>query len=561
MDGLTTNQELYCQARVRGLTQRAAYREAYPRSAKWKDACVDVNACKLEANAKITLRIDALTKEAAKAARITRGGLLSRLDGLAEASWEEIERDRSEGRRIAQTAASALVSATRELLPYAIDERAEAGEFVADFGLLIAPDFLAPHRMIAERSHADYWAMGGRGSAKSSWASFEVVNHIERNPQEHALVLMKYKVSIREAVYAQIVWAITMLGLADEYEMPDSTFRIRKKSTGQLILFRGCDNPKKIKSVKVPFGHIGIAWYEEADMFRGMAEIRTVNQSITRGGPGCVRIYTFNPPRSLRSWANVEMQKREDAGLPVFRSSYLNVPREWLGDQFIADAEELRQTDERTYNHEYLGQTVGDGTEVFDDVEFREITDEEIAAFDNPRWGQDFGWYPDPWAVTASEWRPASNTILTFKELGGNKITPDEQARQIIAALTYRDGPEPDRKPVYHHIPVLSDDADPTTIAQQRDAGVNTRAAGKGNMRAASYRFLQSCHWVIDPKRCPHLAQEVREMQHEINRDGEVLNTIPDGNDHWVDASRYAFMAEARSRYAYRKGEATRGAS
>lgn len=559
MDGLTTNQELYCQARMRGLTQRAAYREAYPRSVNWKDSSVDCNAAKLEAGAKVSQRLADLTAEAAKAARITREGLLQRLDGLAAASWEEISEDREAGRRIGQTAASALVSATRELLPYAIDEKPEGSRFIADFGLLVSPDFLAPHRAIAAREQRDYWARGGRGSTKSSWASLEVVNYIERNPDRHGLVLMKYKAAIREAVYAQIVWAINALGLADEYETPDTTFRIRKKSTGQLIMFRGCDNANKIKSTTPPFGSIGVVWFEEADMFRGAAEIRKVNQTAARGGDGCVRIYTFNPPRSKRSWVNVEMQKRADEGRPVFSSCYLNTPPEWLGPDFIADAEELKRTDPKAYAHEYLGDTVGDGSEVFDDVEFRTITDEEIAAFDNPRWGQDFGWYPDPWAVTASEWRPGQNTILTYRELGGNKVTPDEQARQILDALTYAD--RPGEKPAYHHLPIYSDDADPTTIAQQRDSGANARAAGKGNMRAASYRFLQSCHWVIDPARCPHLAREVREMQHEVNEDGEVLTTIPDGNDHWVDATRYAFMAEARSRYAYRKGKATPGAS
>jgi len=561
MEGLTQNQELYCQARLRGLTQRAAYREAYPRSVKWKDKTVDSRACELEASGKVSGRLAALEAEAARNARITREGLLLRLDGLAEASWEEISKDREEGRRIGQTAASALVSATRELLPYAIDEKAERNRFTADFGLLLSPDFLAPHRCIAQRTYVDYWGIGGRGSTKSSWASLEVVNHIERNPTEHALVLMRYKATIREAVYAQIVWAINALGLEDEYDTPDTTFRITKRSTGQLIMFRGCDNPNKIKSTTPPFGHIGIVWFEEADMFRGMAEIRKVNQSAARGGDGCVRLYTFNPPRSKRSWVNVEMQKRRDEGLPVFESCYLNAPPEWLGEQFIADAEHLKETDPNAYAHEYLGDTVGDGTEVFDNVEFREVTDEEIAAFDNPRWGQDFGWYPDPWAVTASEWQPGKNTIITFKELGGNKVAPDEQARQIVAALTYADDAQnPEAKPVYHHIPIMSDDADPTTIAQQRDAGANARAAGKGNMRANSYRFLQSCHWVIDPVRCPHLAREVREMQYEVNRDEEVLNVIPDGNDHWVDATRYAFMHEAKSRYAYRKGRETREA-
>ncbi|MEF9877590.1 MAG: hypothetical protein RR772_11820 [Gordonibacter sp.] len=71
-----------------------------------------------------------------------------------------------------------------------------------------------------------------------------------------------------------------------------------------------------------------------------------------------------------------------------------------------------------------------------------------------------------------------------------------------------------------------------------------------------SYRFLQSCTWVIDPVRCPHLAKEVREQQYDQNKDGEWLNAIPDGNDHWIDATRYAFMREARSRYAYRATQA-----
>ena len=35
-------------------------------------------------------------------------------------------------------------------------------------------------------------------------------------------------------------------------------------------------------------------------------------------------------------------------------------------------------------------------------------------------------------------------------------------------------------------------------------------------------------------------------MEYEVNKDGEVLNSIPDGNDHWVDATRYAIMRNAR---------------
>lgn len=426
---------------------------------------------------------------------------------------------------------------------------------------LIGPEFLKPHQLIRRGMADEIWAHGGRGSLKSSWASIEVVDILERNPQGHAVVLMKTKNTLRDGAYAQIVWALRAMGVEDDYEMPESTLRIKKKSTGQLIIFRGCDNPKKMKSVKVPFGYVAVTWYEEADMFKGMSEIRSVNQSSTRGTDDegkteAVRLYTYNPPRSNNSWINKHVQQELKERQHAFSSTYLEAPPEWLGDKFIADAEQLRDTDPDAYRHEYMGESVGTGTEVFDRVEFREITDEEVAAFDNPRAGQDFGWYPDPWALTVSEWRPGTRTLLTYAEEGGNKLHPGEQAERAMDLLAVLgiDGAR-----------ILSDDADPQAIAAQRDAGANAMKAGKGGQRAASYRWLQSVRWVIDPARCPRLAAEVRAMEYEVSKDGEVLNSIPDGNDHWVDATRYAMMREVkRYRAAYRGGgdgaeEATSG--
>ena len=49
------------------------------------------------------------------------------------------------------------------------------------------------------------------------------------------------------------------------------------------------------------------------------------------------------------------------------------------------------------------------------------------------------------------------------------------------------------------------------------------------------------------------LAAEVRALEYAQSPDGEVLNEIPDGNDHWVDATRYATMDEARRARGYRK--------
>ena len=69
----------------------------------------------------------------------------------------------------------------------------------------------------------------------------------------------------------------------------------------------------------------------------------------------------------------------------------MQAPPEWLGEQFLTEAERLKETDERAYQHEYLGIPVGTGGNVFDRLELREITNAEVASFDKLYQGVDWG--------------------------------------------------------------------------------------------------------------------------------------------------------------------------
>ena len=548
--------EKYCQKRVEGLTQRQAMLAAWPDRTRWKPETVDNKACKLEAEDEIKARIAALKRIAAEKATTTRANVLAGMSKTFEAGVERVSKA-DHDKQLDYVAVNAVTQIGKTLLDALPEEQpTERGEFTRDFALLIGKDFFRPHMLMATGAQTEFWCKGGRGSLKSSWASLELVRHIEEHPGEHAAAVMKRKNSLRDAVYAQVVWAIHELGLDDEYEMPVSTLKIRKKSTGQLIFFAGCDDPHKSKGLKPPFGFIGFLWFEESDQFKGMSEIRTVRQSAARGGERTIVVYTYNPPRTRDNWANREAGRREESGEKIFNSCYLDAPPEWLGTQFIADAEDLKHTDEQAYRHEYLGEPVGYGGQIFDRVEFREVSDEEIATFERLHAGQDFGWFPDPWAFTLSEWQPGQHRVITFVELGGNKLQPTEQAARIKSALTWSDGEGIDgrrKEPTYHRLLVLSDDAEPDIIQAQRDEGVNAKRAGKGGLRAMSYRFMQSVTWIIDPKRCPNLAREVREAEFDIDEDtGEYSGDYPDKNDHWIDATRYAFMDVVTRRGAYK---------
>ncbi len=147
---------------------------------------------------------------------------------------------------------------------------------------IIAPAFYDVHKSRDKYTHI--WLSGGRGSGKSSFISVEIILGIMQCPDANAAVLRKVGDTLRDSVFSQLEWAISMLGVTDKWVVKPSLPEMVYKPTGQKILFRGADNPQKIKSVKVSRGYIRYIWYEETDEFHGMREIRNINQSLMRDG-------------------------------------------------------------------------------------------------------------------------------------------------------------------------------------------------------------------------------------------------------------------------------------
>ena len=179
-----------------------------------------------------------------------------------------------------------------------------------------------------------------------------------KHPQCHAAVFRKVGNTLRTSVYAQIVWAINELGLHDRFRCTVSPMECTYLPTGQKVLFFGVDDPGKVKSIKVPFGYIGICWFEELDQFDGEEQIRNVEQSCLRGGDWFITFKSFNPPAMARNWANGYALKARDGKL-IHHSTYKTTPAEWLGERFLADAEYLQRTNETAYRHEYHGRGRG----------------------------------------------------------------------------------------------------------------------------------------------------------------------------------------------------------
>lgn len=396
---------------------------------------------------------------------------------------------------------------------------------------VIAPSFYSVHWDILENKHTYYDLYGGRGSCKSSFVSVEIVLGIMQDAaaglHTNGAVFRKVGNTLRSSVFEQVAWAIDSLGVGDLWESSLNPLQHTYKPTGQKIIYRGLDKAKKTKSIKVAKGYIKFLWFEELDEFDGIEEIRTTQQSILRGGSKFTVFKTFNPPISVNNWANKYVaEAREDSYR--HKSDFTSVPAEWLGQQFIIDADYLKETNERAYKHEYLGIPVGLGTNIFELLEIRTITDVEIERQERIYQGQDWGYYPDPKAFVRCAYIPSSQKILCIDELGGQKIRNTAMA-QMIKDKGYND----------YSISCGADEIE--SILDFRDAGlVANRTNVYPGSRKYSYEWLQCRTLVIDPARTPRLYEEVISYEHEVDANGEIKADYPDGNDHFIDALRYA---------------------
>ena len=363
---------------------------------------------------------------------------------------------------------------------------------------------------------------------KSSAVSLMIPTLLIAHPGTHACVFRKVGNTIRDSVFSQYVWAIDKLGMNELWASKTSPPELIYKPTRQRILFRGADDPMKLKSIKAPFGYIAFTHFEEKDQFSGRREIRSILQSTMRGGSEFWNFESYNPPISRDNWANLDSQEIRADRL-CHKSTYLQAPEEWLGEQFLAEAEYVKQTNEREYRHEYLGEAVGSGSEVFENLEIREIPDDELEHFDRIRNGLDWGYFPDPWAFNRMQYDAAQRILYIFDEMTARKQGNKETAERLLAKGLTRD----DR--------ITADSAEPKSIADYNRFGLNCVGAQKGAGSVEySMKWLQQLNKiVIDPRRCPDTAKEFTKYEYERTKDGDISSGYPDRDNHHIDAVRY----------------------
>lgn len=411
------------------------------------------------------------------------------------------------------------------------------------------PHFQAVWGIVKTGWYLKHVLKGGRGSAKSTHIAMFIILLMQMFPITW-LCVRKVGNTLAESCYEQLKEAIDMLGVGQYWHVNISPLRLTYKPRGNKIIFRGADDPQKIKSIKVSKFPLAGLWIEELAEFKSEDEVSMIEKSVLRGElpPGLryIFFYSYNPPKKKQSWVNKLYNSKVNLAKNVFvdHSTYLLNP--FVSKDFIQEAEEAKKKApldadgvSLKYKWEYLGHAIGSGVVPFENLTFRTITDEEISTFDNFRNGNDWGYANDPNAFVRWHYDKTRRRIYAIGEIHGVKISNRELAKKIL---------END----FNDVQTKCDSAEPKSVDELKLYDIKAKGAkkGPGSVEHGEKWLDDLDEIIIDPKRTPNIAREFENIDYAVDAQGNPKTKLAETDNHTIDATRYAFEDDMKHRRA-----------
>ena len=399
----------------------------------------------------------------------------------------------------------------------------------------ITVDFLETYRTVhkifdGKSDIQEIILKGGRGSIKSNFWSALAEETIRNDPQAHCVVTRRYKTDLRNSVYSQFMKTITRHNKLDDWEFTTSPLMAKYKKTGQCVLFVGADKPLSLKSYNLSFGYIKLLINEECDEMAGIEQLDNIYDTFIRADAPAINIKVFNPPKSANNFMNeYTASKVGDRLSYISHSYYYNVPKEWLGERFFQRAEWFKEHKPKYYANNYLGEVTGTGGAIFENLELRKITDDEIKRMSYFYYGLDFG-YEHPQTFIKCFYDFETDILYPVEEVYSRRCKNSTFANKIKK---------------YKNVEIIADSARPDNISEMNDWGFDVVGAvkrwGMNKGRDYCWEWLRQCNKiVVDRERTPHLADEMTKLEFELLKDGTFSSEYPKLGEDCVMALIYS---------------------
>lgn len=375
---------------------------------------------------------------------------------------------------------------------------------------------------------------GGSSSGKSYFLAQRAVNDLMQGGRNY-LVTRQVGRTLRGSVFTQISRTIDEWDLNDRFAINKSDMLITCDN-GYQIIFAGLDDVEKIKSLVPAKGVITDIWVEEATE----TERNTIKQLLKRQRGGSDKTpkrltLSFNPILQTHwiyeeyfskiAWADDQKYYSDDS-LSILKTTFED--NDYLTEE---DKNDLKnETDKYYYNVYTLGNWGVLGNVIFTNWEVRDLSG-MLDQFTNRRNGLDFGFSSDPAALSRSHYDRRRKTIYFYAELYERGLTNDVLAAELL--------------PIIEQDQLRCDSAEPKSIAELRQYGVNAVPARKGKDSVLfGIQWLQQQTIVID-KTCVNTKNEFMQYKWKEDKDGNAIRQPVDKNNHIIDATRYAYENDA----------------
>ena len=371
---------------------------------------------------------------------------------------------------------------------------------------------------------------GGSSSGKSYAIAQRVVLDTIRG--RNTLVIRKTSNSMKSSCFNEILSKISDFGLMYLFKISLGDFTITCLDNNKQIIFKGLDDPEKIKSIKPISGVITDIWIEEATQV-SYDDFQLLKTRL-RGETKFIKRITmsFNPiikthwiyKQFFEGFWQDDKQFVQNDTLSILKTTYKD-------NSFLTqdDIQRLEAETDPYYRNVYLlgnwGMLAG---AVFSNYEVKEFDPE---SFDNYRWGLDWGFGTSEFACVKLALDLPRREIYICEEIYQKGLTND-QAIPLVKALAGSGV-------------VWCDSAEPKSITEFRSKGINARAVKKGaGSIEQGINFIKRFKVYIHPRCVNTLAEFNAYRYKEDRKTGDVLPEVVDKDNHIIDALRYALESD-----------------
>lgn len=365
---------------------------------------------------------------------------------------------------------------------------------------------------------------GGASSGKSHGVFQKIVIKALKDWKKprKILVLRKVGATVRDSVFADVQATLSYYGILNMCKVNMSAFRIELPNGAEFI-FKGMDNPEKIKSIK----GISDVVMEEASEFT-LDDYTQLTLRLRDKAHKQKQIYLMFNPVSKANWVYNAFFVKKPKNTVVYQTTYKD--NRFLDDVTRENIEELANRNEAYYKIYALGEFATLDKLVFPKYKKQLLNKDDLRQITS-YFGLDYGFINDPSAFMHVKIDDDRKKLYVVEEYVKKGLTNDKIAESITALG-------------YAKEPIRADSAEKKSNQELRNLGIGRVIdvkKGAGSVMQG-IQYLLQYEWIVD-ERCVKTIEELENYTWKKDKaTNEYINEPVDSYNHCLDAIRYAIQ-------------------